>query len=111
MKRAVVVITCLAALALPGAAQSHGGKHWTEGQAERRLIRDDLERPNGSTINVGDAACSGFGHNFIAFNGAHVYSKFSCGIYPVRGAPFCIEVSVRQGPNATWFRDNPRFCF
>ena len=62
-------------------------------------------------INVGDAVCSGFGHNFIAFNGLHVYSKFSCAIYPVRGAPLCIEVAVRNGANATWFRDSPSFCF
>lgn len=111
MKAAVGILTMVLAITVTGAASAHSGKHWTESQAERRLIRDDLSGPNGRTINVGDAACDGFGHNFVAFNGNRVFSKFSCAIYPVRGQAFCIELAVKRGSNATWFRDNPRFCF
>ena len=111
VRLSLVVAALFAALVVVSSVSAHSGKHWTESQAERRLIAEDLERPNGSVINVGDAVCSGFGHNFIASNGLRVYSKFSCAIYPVRGAPLCIELWVRNGPNATWFRDNPVFCF
>jgi hypothetical protein len=112
MRRALVITIVFVTLMLPAALQAHNGKHWTNRQAERNLIRYDLSNRDGQRItNVVDAVCDGYGHNFIASNGLRVYSKFSCAVYHTRGGPWCIDYWVRRGGNAVWLRDDPRFCF
>jgi hypothetical protein len=100
MRRLLAIGCALAMLGLPASALAHNGKHWTESQAEKRIVNDGISDNNGRYYPH-NAHCRGYGHNFIAFNGNHVFSKFTCALYFSDGC-MMIDLWVKQGRNWVW---------
>jgi hypothetical protein len=104
-KLKIVAIGCaLAALLAPTSALAHNGKHWTETQAEKKVINVGIRDDSGERHYPYDALCRGYGHHFIAFNGNHVYSKFTCALYFSDGC-FMIDLWVKKGFNWVWLEE------
>jgi hypothetical protein len=101
MKLALAIAALASALALPVAATAHGGYHWTENKAENVIYRDDLRDDGRAVIIVAGVSCSGFGHQFTAWNGHQVYSKFTCTVEAANGRLRCVEISLK-GPRSPY---------
>lgn len=101
MRTLITACALVVLLLLPTVANAHGGYHWTESKAERVIYRDDLGDRGRRVIIVQDVACAGFGHQFTAWNGFRVYSKFTCTVLAANGRLRCVEIELK-GPRSPY---------
>jgi hypothetical protein len=113
MKPLLALAAVVGLLVFPVTTGAHNGYHWTESKAERVLYENDLRDRGRAVIFVEDVSCDGFGHNFIAWNGHRVYSKFTCTVLAANGRLRCVEIELK-GPRSqydfVWHFVNRYWC-